>query len=741
MRKRNVFLLCCIALLFSKAKAETFTLTTQSGYRIHIEQETIPCEQIYAEAALRQRYENCAIYPLSQAYAQSEDYESGEPDIIFYSQEDYYKLEEKGVLQGLSHAEIFQQLGNKEPGSYCDEYDPARPTRVEAGDAQLLGYGKNAYVVVRYTALHNDVLGNPAFYDLRVISWSQETLYTTTCRGILPTYYSDAYALLLKWLSTNTGIQQQQTAPPPTPSPTPSPSPSPTPAVTSKPTILHDIVGTWVFDAAFLNKTHAAQSSFTFREDGTFSCTTKGNKLYFDTLYTQELDGTGTYTFENGNLHIISWTSWRRALLDPDYFSGDPFWYYYVFEQAYEQNKMHYYLYTTGISNNLIRRECNLDDWRRTQDETPGGGSLEINPETFIPDQIIKIDENGHIGIQLVYQTIFPLGRESSVAAAPTATGMPNAPESITGKWQQDTGYYTNEWTQPKINVVFDSNGNYSLYLLDGDYVEGLGFTISYDESGQYQYKNGILHATKDSGAPSTLDGLPVASNGESGLYLQTRDGEYHVIRTGDATELIAPKTPATQQPVSSVSDLQNNPQSVSDTAEHRMNTSEQITADLISHNASEINASHYITRSITGYEPSNICDGDETTSWQFSAKDVQKVSDAYIVFTYAEPVDIDKLWIKNGFWKYTNGLDQYTRNGRPQKIELSFLYDGSDEYTDVQEIHLKDDKKRKDWQRFDIGNHSRVRSIRVRIMSYYKGSKFKTDICISEIMFLESKD
>ena len=741
MIKRVICCLCCIALLFGIATAESVTLATQSRYRLHIEQQGRDCEMIYAETVLKAQYNQCAIYPLAKTRAQSEDYEAGEPDIIFYSQEEYSQLEAEGIAQGLSHEEIYQQLGRKESGSYCDEYDPSRPTYIASGDAQFLGYGQNAYVAVRYTSLQNDMFGNPAFYDLRVISWSHGTLYTTTCRGILPAYYNEAYALVLEWLTTNTGLQQLQSAPSPTPSPTPSPSPSPTPKVTSEPTVLQDIVGTWVYDAAYLGETHAAQSSFTFREDGSFSCTTKGNKLFLDTLYTQELDGAGTYTFKNGNLHIIEWTNWRRVLLDPDYFSGDPLLHQYVFEQVFDQNQTHYYINTAGTAMSLKRRECDIDDWIRAQDESPGGAELEIDPKAFIPNQIIKLDENGHIGIRLVYQTVFPLGWESSVTAAPTATGMSNAPGSIVGDWRQDIGYYTNELTRPEIAVSFDNNGNYSLYLLDGDYIEGLGFTISYNENGQYLYENGVLLATKANGAASVLDGLPVASNGEKGMYLQTIDGEYHVILTGEATVLPAAAVPTTQQPISEASELQDNLSPNPDTAKHKTDTSDQITADLISHNASEVSASHYITRSITGYEPSNACDGDETTSWQFSAKDVEKLSDCYLELTYAKPIDVDQFWIKNGFWKVTNNLDQYTRNGRPKRIELDFLYEGADEYGDALEIELEDDKRRNDWQRFDIGNHHSVCSIRIRIMSYYKGSKFKTDICISEVMFLESKD
>ena len=135
-------------------------------------------------------------------------------------------------------------------------------------------------------------------------------------------------------------------------------------------------------------------------------------------------------------------------------------------------------------------------------------------------------------------------------------------------------------------------------------------------------------------------------------------------------------------------------------------------------------------------YIPSNMIDGIETTSFQFSTKPT-KLGQEYLYFEFDRPVTVDELWIKNGFWKITEGLDQYTRNSRVKKMTIDYRYDGSNDYRDKKTISLKDDKKRKDWKTIDLGRHENVTGIRILIQDIYKGSKFKTDVCISEIMFV----
>ena len=80
------------------------------------------------------------------------------------------------------------------------------------------------------------------------------------------------------------------------------------------------------------------------------------------------------------------------------------------------------------------------------------------------------------------------------------------------------------------------------------------------------------------------------------------------------------------------------------------------------------------------------------------------KLKETYVYFSFPEPVTIDELWIKNGFWKITSGKDQYTRNSRIKELGIAFLYADSADYADRQTIKLKDDKKRNDWQKVYFG-------------------------------------
>ena len=141
-----------------------------------------------------------------------------------------------------------------------------------------------------------------------------------------------------------------------------------------------------------------------------------------------------------------------------------------------------------------------------------------------------------------------------------------------------------------------------------------------------------------------------------------------------------------------------------------------------------------------TAYMPFRMTDGEETTAYQFSTKET-KLGDAYLYFIFGSPSEVDELWIKNGFWKITEGKDQYTRNCRVKKMTVEFLYSGGSVYEDPVTVNLKDDKKRKDWTSVSLGRRTGVTGIRIRIDDVYKGSKYKNDVCISEIMFVKKTD
>ena len=150
------------------------------------------------------------------------------------------------------------------------------------------------------------------------------------------------------------------------------------------------------------------------------------------------------------------------------------------------------------------------------------------------------------------------------------------------------------------------------------------------------------------------------------------------------------------------------------------------------------VKASSYITgqKSKVPYPPSNLVDGHEDTSWQFSAKG-DALGREYVRFDFQTPVTVDELWIKNGYWKYTNGHDQYTRNSRPKAITVLYTFAGDTGVSDSETFTLKDDKKRKDWQKLSLGRHDHVVSIVIRVDSMYKGTKYPNDVCISEIKWI----
>lgn len=147
--------------------------------------------------------------------------------------------------------------------------------------------------------------------------------------------------------------------------------------------------------------------------------------------------------------------------------------------------------------------------------------------------------------------------------------------------------------------------------------------------------------------------------------------------------------------------------------------------------------ANSWLKSNTYNYDANMTIDGDEETCWQFSTKQI-KLGDAALEI-YLEPGStVDELWIKNGFWTVTKGLDQYTRNCRPSRIGISFLYDGEGQYRNEIQVTLRDDKERKDWQIVTLGRHESVSAVCIRVIDVYKGTKFKTDVAISEVMLVE---
>ena len=137
-------------------------------------------------------------------------------------------------------------------------------------------------------------------------------------------------------------------------------------------------------------------------------------------------------------------------------------------------------------------------------------------------------------------------------------------------------------------------------------------------------------------------------------------------------------------------------------------------------------------------YSPGRMTDGIEETCWQFSTN-VTALGDACIHIYFSEPSDVDELWMKNGFWKISGGYDQYTRNCRIKKMEVEYRYE-SGGYEDGHVLVLKDDKARKDWKVLRLKAKKNVVEVRIRILDVYRGSKFRNDVAVSEIMFVQKE-
>lgn len=136
-------------------------------------------------------------------------------------------------------------------------------------------------------------------------------------------------------------------------------------------------------------------------------------------------------------------------------------------------------------------------------------------------------------------------------------------------------------------------------------------------------------------------------------------------------------------------------------------------------------------------FAPEKAADGDPGTSWQFSLKKA-KLGQTYINFRLATPGTVDELWLKNGFWRYTDNKDQYTRNSRPKKIVVSFRYNGRNDFTDELTFTLRDDDIRQNWMIIPLGRHENVLSVRITVHSIYKGTKYPDDVALSEVMVVE---
>lgn len=153
-----------------------------------------------------------------------------------------------------------------------------------------------------------------------------------------------------------------------------------------------------------------------------------------------------------------------------------------------------------------------------------------------------------------------------------------------------------------------------------------------------------------------------------------------------------------------------------------------------------------YIAQPYNGadFEPENLVDGQSDTCWQVRVRNGMKLEDVYVDLVLEKPSDVSQVWIKNGFWRITDGFNQYLRNSRVKTLGISVLTEGASDFTEPVSFDLPDlphwkDKKLpdSDWLRFDLTGAQRVVTVRLTVQAIYRGAKYPDDIAISEVQVM----
>ena len=157
----------------------------------------------------------------------------------------------------------------------------------------------------------------------------------------------------------------------------------------------------------------------------------------------------------------------------------------------------------------------------------------------------------------------------------------------------------------------------------------------------------------------------------------------------------------------------------------------------------SGVEASDYIApkSNPSKWLPSLAADGNESTCWQVSSKKGFKNGRIWLRLNTGPEQTLDEIWFKNGFWAYNDkGKDQYYINSRPKEITVEFLYSGETAFRDGMQLTLRDEVFT-DWQRYATGHHEHVAAVRITVHSIYKANekKFQNDVCLSEVMLVQS--
>jgi hypothetical protein len=149
----------------------------------------------------------------------------------------------------------------------------------------------------------------------------------------------------------------------------------------------------------------------------------------------------------------------------------------------------------------------------------------------------------------------------------------------------------------------------------------------------------------------------------------------------------------------------------------------------------SAVSPTHSQSKTYT-YGPDKVLDGRDDTSWQYS----QKMTGGngyrtYIILNLYEAAVVDTLRVKNGFWKVTDGIDQYWRNNRVKDAVISFQYQGSSSFTDPISYTFADAKQVTD---IHLGGRNDVVAVMFQIDSVYKGERFD-DVALTSMLLIGS--
>ena len=121
-------------------------------------------------------------------------------------------------------------------------------------------------------------------------------------------------------------------------------------------------------------------------------------------------------------------------------------------------------------------------------------------------------------------------------------------------------------------------------------------------------------------------------------------------------------------------------------------------------------------------YGPVNVLDSDESSAWQYAQENTGNGYKTYIILYLAEPAKVETLRVKNGFWKVTDGIDQYWRNNRVQTATISFQYAGSEDFRDGISYTFED---RKSIGEIPLSGREDVTAVRFDIETVYRGERF----------------